>query len=120
MLRKRILIHKIYLLLAILTTPNEGLYFILFFKANGTNHPALYCDEFYVDKPHWISENYEERVKIEGNGDILGEDINFKFQHKHNEVGLLFLKKLENRYLIKTKLPFRAITPGQVNENFSV
>jgi tRNA U34 2-thiouridine synthase MnmA/TrmU len=95
---------------------DETFNFLLYFKANGTNHPALYCDEFYVDKPHWISENYEERDGKEKN--ILGEDVNFKFQHKHNEAGILYLKKVQDRYLIKTKFPFRAITPGQVNMNY--
>ena len=87
-----------------------------FCKAIGTNHPSLYCQEFYVDKPHWISEHFEEGIE---NGDILGPDIKFKFQHKHNQSGIVFFRKTkcenEIRYLMKTEFPFRAITAGQVS-----
>jgi tRNA U34 2-thiouridine synthase MnmA/TrmU len=84
----------------------------LSFKAYGTNHLSLYHDEFYVDEPHWIGENPEKGLE-----DILGSSVNFRFQQRHKEAEILYLKKIKEfdrvRYLMKTKYPFRGITPGQ-------
>lgn len=90
------------------------------YAACGTDHPALYCDEFYVNKPHWISQNYEN----ESNEFILQSNIDFKFQQKHYESPILFMKKIqiengEVKYLVKSKYALRGLAPGQFSVFYS-
>lgn len=95
-------------------------------KAKGTDHPSLYHDEFYVNKPHWFNESLEKELqddKIELN--LLDSNIDFRSQQRLCESKIEFLKKIkmkngEIKYLLKTKYPFRALTPGQVCQKLRV
>jgi tRNA (5-methylaminomethyl-2-thiouridylate)-methyltransferase len=90
------------------------------YAACGTDHPSLYCDEFYVSQPHWISQNYENTM----NDIILDSQIDFKYQQKHNESAILYMKKILNdngeiKYLVKSKYAFRGLAPGQFSVFYS-
>ena len=83
-------------------------------KVSDTNHPALYFDEFEIEKPYWICEEKEDMVNKEG-GTILDDSYEFKFQNRHIQTPLVYLRKDDNcRYWVKTKNYFRAIVTGQV------
>lgn len=86
-----------------------------------TNHPALYFDEFEVERPHWLCEQKDEA--LEGSGVILDERYDFKFQSKHKQSPLVHLRQdysnlrdgsSSPRYWVKTKHHFRAVVAGQV------
>lgn len=79
---------------------------MIFFQAQGTNHPVLYTDLFFTSKPYWI---HSQPIELK-NRDIL--DCKFKFQHVEpwescevceTEIGLT----------VRLKTHKRAITPGQ-------
>lgn len=81
----------------------------------GTNHPALYFDHFEIEKPHWICENKE----LVANDTILNNYFEFKFQNKHYQSKIVYLKKKiqsnQTKYVVKTYNHFRAVPKGQVN-----
>lgn len=92
----------------------------------GTNHPALYFDEFEVEKPHWLCDN-RELITLDGEC-ILDEKYDFKFQNKHHQSPIVYLKRVASdpetsnafRYFVKTAHHFRAIASGQVTQLFSI
>jgi len=86
------------------------------YVVRGTDHPALYHNTFYIEKPHWICEDKESTR----NELVLDERYDFKFQHKHYQSGIKSLRRIKDldkpiKYLVETKFNFRGITPGQVN-----
>lgn len=86
----------------------------IIYAVAGTNHPALYSDQFEIDKPHWICENKEN----DSNEIILDENYEFKYQNKHYQSKIKYLKKVlcdsDFKYYVKTDNYFRAIPKGQV------
>ncbi len=93
-----------------------------FIKVQGTDHPALYFNEFEIEKPYWICENREDlAVDEQGSMRILDKSYDFKFQNRHYQTPILGLEKkiADNgsiRYLTRIEQPFRAIVPGQVTK----
>ncbi len=80
------------------------------YVVKGTDHPALYNNAFFIEKPHWICEDKEsDRSEL-----ILDDKYDFKFQYKHYQSGIKSLKRIDDSYLVETKFNFRGITPGQV------
>jgi tRNA U34 2-thiouridine synthase MnmA/TrmU len=83
----------------------------------GTDHPALYCNEFAVSKPHWLCKDFESDADDHQKPSILDSNIEFKYQHKHKQSKIEFLKKIKTgdgyKYILRTSLSMRAVTPGQ-------
>ncbi len=101
---------------------NKNAYFVakkdisakVIYAVQGTDHPALYYNEFVVDKPHWICEDFEKICLERDERAILNNNFDFKFQNKHVQTPVDFLEKRGSDYTLKLKHPFRAISPGQV------
>lgn len=74
--------------------------------APGTNHPRLFSDIFYTEKPHWI-----DRSPFDGNRDIAKTE--FRFQHGHKLVSCEFIETDQEGLLVKLNKPVRAICAGQ-------
>jgi hypothetical protein len=88
-------------------------------KVQGTNHPALFFNQFEIEKPYWICEDQEELAVDKESSVILDGSYDFKFQNRHNQTPIVGLERHSNkegsvRYLTRIKHPFRAIVPGQV------
>ena len=91
-----------------------------FFQVSDTNHPALYFNQFEIEKPHWIAENKELNATSSNQFQILDDKYDFKFQNKHVQTPIVGLThesgpKNETRYIVDIKNPFRAIVAGQVS-----
>ncbi|XP_055308376.1 mitochondrial tRNA-specific 2-thiouridylase 1-like [Sitodiplosis mosellana] len=76
--------------------------------APGTNHPRLFSDLFYTEKPHWI-----DRSPFDGNAGVAKAE--FRFQHGHRLVTCEFIETNERGggLLVKLNSPVRAICAGQ-------
>ncbi|RMZ94236.1 mitochondrial tRNA-specific 2-thiouridylase 1, partial [Brachionus plicatilis] len=81
----------------------------------GTDHPALYFDQFEIEKPHWLCENKE----LVADDVILNQDYEFKYQNKHYQSKIIYLRKKfliesnQTKYFVKTLNHFRAVPKGQ-------
>ncbi|CAF0931287.1 unnamed protein product [Brachionus calyciflorus] len=88
----------------------------IIFVVPGTDHPSLYYNQFIVEKPHWICENREENATDDI---VLNENFEFKFQNKHYQSKIKYLKKQHDpnnndyRYIVQTEKNFRAVPKGQ-------
>jgi tRNA U34 2-thiouridine synthase MnmA/TrmU len=84
------------------------------YVVNHTNHPALYFDKFQIEKPHWICENKEANLAENEEKQILDNKFDFKFQNKHLQSPIVYLKKnIKDNYITSIKYPFRGISAGQ-------
>ena len=82
------------------------------YAVSDTNHPALYFNKFQIEKPHWLCEDKEE--DLERKDLILDDKFDFKFQNKHLQSPIVYLKKdMMRNYITKIKNPFRGISSGQ-------
>lgn len=72
--------------------------------APGTNHPAMFCDLFYTETPHWID-------KSPFNGNSVA-NVTFRFQHGH-KLKVCDLVETEMGLLAKLSEPVRAVCAGQ-------
>lgn len=80
------------------------------FVAPGTDHPALYTDLLYADKPCWI-----DRDPFESSAASVLE-CSFRFQHTKPLVECSVVRTLaagRPGVMVRLKEPLRAITPGQ-------
>lgn len=71
----------------------------------GGDHPGLYTNILYTEKPHWIARNpFEERSIFR---------CKFRFQHMDKLVGCTVCNTTNEGLFVKLDLPLRALTPGQ-------
>lgn len=79
------------------------------YTVSGTNHPLLFSDIFYTEKPFWIREN----PFINKQKSLIHAE--FRFQHTKPKTECIVYKGNSDgsKLLIKLKNPLRAITPGQ-------
>lgn len=75
--------------------------------APGTNHPRLFSDLFYTEKPHWIDRSpFHNGIGV--------ASASFRFQHGHKLVDCKFVEtKQRSQMLVKLSRPVRAICGGQ-------
>ncbi|KAK6176874.1 hypothetical protein SNE40_015089 [Patella caerulea] len=77
------------------------------FVAHGTNHPALFCQTFFTEEPHWIRHPprllYQDQMF----------DAYFRFQHIHPLVKCTATLTGGNGLIVSLERPMRAICPGQ-------
>lgn len=85
----------------ILRKQNDGKTITL---CSGGNHPGLFTNILYTEKPHWIDANpfgYANIVRCK-----------FRFQHMDRLIGCTMCPTVDGLF-IKLDLPLRALTPGQ-------
>lgn len=72
----------------------------------GGNHPGLYTNLLYTDRPHWIANDPFESTSI--------FRCKFRFQHLDELIDCIVCQQPTTSGLfIKLDLPLRALTPGQ-------
>jgi tRNA U34 2-thiouridine synthase MnmA/TrmU len=83
----------------------------------GTDHPALYTNEFIIGKPHWLCRDFEVEADEHERIEILDSTFDFKYQHKHEQSKITYLKKIQTddclKYVLRTGFKMRAVTLGQ-------
>jgi len=91
---------------------NKNAYFVakkdihakVIYVVQGTDHPALYYNEFLVDKPHWICEDFEKAFLESNEPVVLNNRFDFIFQNKHVQTPVDYLKKTGSNYLLNHSL----------------
>ncbi|KAK7493935.1 hypothetical protein BaRGS_00014817, partial [Batillaria attramentaria] len=74
--------------------------------ASGTDHPALYCQTFVTEPPHWICGPPQALIDMET------VHVDFRFQHGHPLVPCSITMS-DGGLGVELQHPMRAITPGQ-------
>ena len=76
-------------------------------QAPGTNHPALFCQEFYATVPMWI---HSEPPGFSEGGSC---QLQCQFQRKWGALPCTVTRCGENQVRVYLRSPQRCITPGQ-------
>lgn len=77
--------------------------------APGTNHPKLFTDLFYTEKPHWI----DRSPFTDGNRNVMTSEFRFQHGHKLVECKFFEMNNEQGGLLVKLNHPVRAICTGQ-------
>lgn len=71
---------------------------------SGGNHPGLFTNILYTERPHWIDANPFGAANI--------VRCKFRFQHMDSLIGCVMCPTTDGIF-VKLDLPLRALTPGQ-------